>query len=182
MNIEAIKPRIPDYARDLRLNLGNLASDPALTDIQRAGTFIACAIACREPSLIRAVLDEFGPALSPEQLGAAKSAAAIMGMNNIYYRFAHLTSNPDYAKLPARLRMNVIANPGASKVDFELWCLAVSAINGCGACIDSHEKVLKEHGLTSEQVQAAARIAAVLHAVAVTLESESVIQTPLSAD
>lgn len=181
MSIEAIKTRIPDYARDLRLNIGSLATEPTLTDVQRAGTFIACAIACREASLIEASIAEFGPALSAEQLNAAKSAAAIMAMNNIYYRFTHLTSNPDYARLPAKLRMNVIANPGASKADFELWSLAVSAINGCGMCVDSHEKVLKEHSITTEQIQAAVRIAAVVHAVAVTLESESIIQTQLVA-
>ena len=181
MSIESIKARIPDYARDLRLNIGSLSTEPSLTDVQRAGTFIACAIASREPSLIDATIAEFGPALTPEQLSAAKSAAAIMGMNNIYYRFTHLTSNEEYSKLPAKLRMNIIANPGASKADFELWSLAVSAINGCGMCIDSHEKILKEHGITTEQIQSAVRIAAVVHAVAVTLESESIIQTALAA-
>jgi len=181
MSIESIKARIPDYARDLRLNIGSLATEPSLTDVQRAGTFIACAIASREPSLIDATIAEFGPALTPEQLSAAKSAAAIMGMNNIYYRFTHLTSNEEYSKLPAKLRMNIIANPGASKADFELWSLAVSAINGCGMCIDSHEKILKEHGITTEQIQSAVRIAAVIHAVAVTLESEGIIQTALAA-
>jgi len=181
MSIESIKARIPDYARDLRLNIGSLSTEPSLTDVQRAGTFIACAIASREPSLIDATIAEFGPALTPEQLSAAKSAAAIMAMNNIYYRFTHLTSNEEYSKLPAKLRMNIIANPGASKADFELWSLAVSAINGCGMCIDSHEKILKEHGITTEQIQSAVRIAAVIHAVAVTLESEGIIQTALAA-
>jgi len=181
MSIESIKARIPDYARDLRLNIGSLSTEPSLTDVQRAGTFIACAIASREPSLIDATIAEFGPALTPEQLSAAKSAAAIMAMNNIYYRFTHLTSNEEYSKLPAKLRMNIIANPGASKADFELWSLAVSAINGCGMCIDSHEKILKEHGITTEQIQSAVRIAAVVHAVAVTLESEGIIQTALAA-
>ena len=116
----------------------------------------------------------FAPQLSPEALTAAKAAAAIMAMNNIYYRFTHLASAPDYKTLPARLRMNVIGKPGVDKVDFELWCLAVSAINGCGVCIDSHEKVLREAGLSTEQIQAAVRIAAVVHAVAATLDGESV--------
>ena len=68
---------------------------------------------------------------------AAKAAAAIMGMNNVYYRSLHLLKNPEYRTLPARLRMNIIANPGVDKVDFELWCTAVSAVNGCGMCLDS---------------------------------------------
>ena len=100
-----------------------------------------------------------------------------MGMNNIYYRFTHLASAPDYKTMPARLRMNVIAKPGVDKVDFELWCLAVSAINGCGACIDSHEKVLRHAGITAEQVQTAVRIAATVHAVACVIESEEYVPT-----
>lgn len=181
MTVESIKSQLPDYARDLKLNLGNLAADPSLNDVQRAGTFIACAIASREPQMIEAMIAEFAGKLTPEQLTAAKAAAAIMGMNNIYYRFTHLTSNPEYGKLPAKLRMNIIANPGAEKADFELWSLAVSAINGCGMCVDSHERILKDHGITTEQVQTAVRIAAVVHAVAVTLESEAVIRTPVAA-
>ena len=180
MSIETIKNRLPEYARDLRLNISSLATEPSLTDAQRAGTFIACAIASREPSLIEATVNEFSAHLSPEALSAVKAAAAMMAMNNIYYRFTHLTSNHDYAKLPAKLRMNIIANPGAPKSEFELWCFAVSTINGCGMCIDSHEKVLRDHGVTTEQIQAAARIASVVHAVAVTLESEAVLNTPLA--
>ncbi len=95
-----------------------------------------------------------------------------MAMNNVYYRFVHLVESEEYAKLPAKLRMNVMANPGTSKENFELWSLAVSAVNGCGKCLIAHERVLRAHGVTAEQVQAAVRIAAVVHAVAVTLEAE----------
>jgi alkyl hydroperoxide reductase subunit D len=104
---------------------------------------------------------------------AAKAAAAVMAMNNIYYRFTHLASATDYRTMPARLRMNVIGKPGVEKADFELWSLAVSAINGCGTCIDAHERELRAAGLSAEMIQAAVRIAAVVHAVAVTLESEA---------
>jgi alkyl hydroperoxide reductase subunit D len=173
MTIEALKDSLPDYARDLKLNLSSLASETLLTPQQRAGTFIACALAARNHAVTEAVMASFAPELSPEALNAAKSAAAIMAMNNIYYRFTHLASAEDYKTLPARLRMNVIGKPGVDKVDFELWCLAVSAINGCGVCVDSHEKILRGAGLSAEQIQAAARIAAVVHAVAATLEGEA---------
>ena len=93
-----------------------------------------------------------------------------MGMNNIYYRFVHLVEDEEYATLRASLRMNVMSNPGCEKVDFELASLAVSAINGCGMCLESHEKTLRKHEVSAQAVQSAARIAAVLHAVAVTLE------------
>ncbi|MGH8620111.1 MAG: carboxymuconolactone decarboxylase family protein [Burkholderiales bacterium] len=173
MNIETLKERIPEYAKDLKLNLSSLAQEAALTEQQRAGTFVATAIASRNQDVAAAVVAEFGGKLSPEALTAAKAASAIMGMNNIYYRFTHLASNPEYRALPAKLRMNVIGKPGVDKADFELWSLAVSAINGCGMCIDAHEKVLKDAGLSAEAIQAAVRIAAVVHAVAAVLDYES---------
>ena len=175
MTIETLKDSLPDYARDLKLNLSSLAQESLLSDQQRAGTFIACALAARNEATTRAVMASFAPALSPEALTAAKAAASIMAMNNIYYRFTYLASAEDYKTLPARLRMNVIGKPGVDKADFELWCLAVSAINGCGVCIDSHEKILREAGLSAEQIQAAARIAAVVYAVAATLDGESAL-------
>ncbi len=171
MSIETIKSWIPDYAKDLRLNLGSLVNETLLTPQQLAGTFIVSALASRNAAVIRAILAEFGPKLSPEALVAAKAAASIMAMNNVYYRFVHLAGG-DYANMPARLRMNIIGKPGVEKVDFELWSLAVSAVNGCGMCIESHEKVLRAGGMTTEQIQAAVRVAAVVHAVAAIVDGE----------
>jgi alkyl hydroperoxide reductase subunit D len=183
MSIQTLKDRLPDYARDLKLNLGSLASEPLLNDEQRAGAFIASAIAARNPEVIEAVIAEFAPRVSAQIIAAAKAAAAIMAMNNIYYRFTHLVENEEYLRLPARLRMNVMANPGTTKENFELWSLAVSAVNGCGKCIVAHEKVLRGAGVSPEQIQAAVRIAAVVHAVAVTLEAgaAAAAQPPIAA-
>src|SRR5271154_2283253 len=139
MSIDSLKAALPDYAKDLKLNLGSVLTAPGLTEQQTWGTAVASAIASRNETVRDAILAEAATKLSPEALNAAKAAAAIMGMNNIYYRFVHLASAPDYKTMPAKLRMNVIANPGVDAVDFELWSLAVSAINGCGMCIDSHE-------------------------------------------
>ena len=172
MSIESLKTALPEYAKDLKLNLSSLASETVLTAQQRAGSFIASALAARNPQVSAAVLAEFGPQLGAEALQAAKTAAAIMAMNNIYYRFTHLVAAPDYRTLPAKLRMNAMAKPGVDKVDFELWSLAVSAVNGCGMCIDAHERELRRAGLATEAIQAAVRIAAVMHAVAATLEAE----------
>lgn len=175
MSIEFLKSKIPDYAKDLRLNLGTLASDITLTPQQRAGCFVASALASRNAAVTVAIMAEFAPALSPAALEAAKAAASIMAMNNIYYRFVHLVGG-DYINLPARLRMNVIGKPGVEKVDFELWSLAVSAVNGCGMCMEAHEKVVRAAGLTQEQVQTAVRIAAVVHAVAATLDGQDALE------
>jgi alkyl hydroperoxide reductase subunit D len=180
MTIDALKSRIPDYAKDIRLNLSSLASDPSLTVQQRAGTFIASALAARNAELIRGVMDEFAPQLSAEALTAAKAAASIMGMNNVYYRFVHLVGG-DYGKMPAKLRMNIMAKPGVDKADFELWSLAVSGVNGCGMCMESHEKVVRDAGLTTEQVQTAVRIASVVHAVAAVLDGEDAMAEGLAA-
>jgi lipoyl-dependent peroxiredoxin subunit D len=172
MSIESLKAAIPDYAKDIRLNLGSLMQITSLTEQQLHGTLLACAIASRNEMVLSALDEETSSHLSPEAKNAVKSAAAVMAMNNVYYRFTHLVQKPDYQTMPARLRMNVIGNPGVDKADFELWCLAVSAINGCGRCLESHEHEVIEKGISKEGVQDAVRIAAVVHAVAVTLQAE----------
>jgi alkyl hydroperoxide reductase subunit D len=174
MSIESLKAAIPEYAKDIRLNLGSLAIDATLSVQQRAGTFVASALASRNAVVTRAIVAEFGPALSAEALAAAKAAAAVMAMNNVYYRFTHLVGG-DYPNMPARLRMNVIGKPGVEKADFELWSLAVSAVNGCGMCMESHEKVVRHGGISQEQVQTAVRIASVVHAVAAVLDGEAAL-------
>ncbi len=175
MNIDTLKQDLPDYAKDLKINLGNMLDTEQqenLSGEQVWGTALATAIASRNLDLIAAVEADAGEKLSPEYLKAAKAAAAIMGMNNIYYRFVHLASNDEYSKLPAKLRMTVVGSPGIDKADFELMSLAVSAINGCGMCIDSHEKVLAKAGVSSKAIRDAVRIAAIIHAVAVVLETD----------
>lgn len=181
MSIQTLKDRLPEYAKDLKLNLGSLAAETVLNDTLKAGTFVAAAFASRNPQVIAAINADIGGKLAPADFTAAKAAAAIMGMNNVYYRFVHLAENEEYSRLPAKLRMNVIGVPGTAKENFELWSLAVSAINGCGMCITAHEKVVRAAGMTVEQVQAAVRIAAVVHAVAVTLEAETASTQELAA-
>ena len=166
MSLKEFADTLPDYAKDLRLNLGSMLNDQTLGDQRKYGLLLACAHGSGYRPLVAAAEAECAPKLSPEAANAARAAAAVMAMNNVYYRFVHLASNPEYGKLPARLRMNVIGNPGIEKDDFELFSLAVSAMNGCGMCIDSHERVLQQHGVKAETIQAAARIASVMQAVA----------------
>ncbi|HTB65303.1 MAG TPA: carboxymuconolactone decarboxylase family protein [Steroidobacteraceae bacterium] len=175
-SLETIRDSLPDYARDLRLNLGSVLTTtgaPGLTERQIWAVAVAAAIASRYVPLTRALEALAVAHLSPADLNAARAAAAVMGMNNIYYRFVHLVEDAEYQQLPARLRMNVLANPGIDKADFELLSLAVSAINGCGTCLASHERQLRQHGLSREAVQSAVRIAATVHAVAGVLEFEA---------
>jgi alkyl hydroperoxide reductase subunit D len=173
MSLDALRETLPDYAKDLSLNLGSLAGETVLNDQQKWGCFLASAHAVGVREVVRSVADAAREAgLSEEAARGAKAASAIMGMNNIYYRSLHLLANPEYRTLPARLRMNIIANPGVDKADFELWCTAVSAINGCGACLDAHEDELKKRGVPNTQIQAALRIAAVVHAVSAVVRAE----------
>ncbi len=172
MNFDELMETIPSYAKDLKLNFSSVVLQPTDLSELQAWTVVASAIASRNQEMIVAALDEGATHLSPEALEAAKAAAAIMGMNNIFYRFLHLTSNEKYRTMRAGLRMNVMRTHGIDPLDFELWCTAVSAINGCGACVDSHEKTLREKGLSEETILAAMRIASVIHALAVVLDTE----------
>ena len=172
--LDNIRDAIPDYARDLKLNLGSVLATtgaPGLSEKQIWAVALASAIASRNTEFTRDIEALAATHLDASYVNGARAAAAIMGMNNIYYRFLHLVEDSEYAQLPARLRMNVIGNPGIEKVDFELLSLAVSAINGCGTCVASHERQLRKHEFSREAVQSAVRIAATVHAVARVLES-----------
>lgn len=177
MSISVLKEALPAYAKDTKLNLGSVTTTSSLTDQQLWGAMLACAITTRSARVIGEVSAEAAQHLSQEAFTAAKAAASIMAMNNVYYRATHLIGDETYATLPARLRMTVIGNPGVDKVDFELWCMAVSAINGCGRCLESHEQVLRASGMPREQVQEALRVAAVINATAATLEAEAALVT-----
>ena len=165
MDLDGLRDQLPAYARDIANNLSHLAAETILTDQQKWGAFVASAHALGVGEVVRAIEASAAEAgLSAAAMDAAKGAAAIMAMNNVYFRAVHIMENREYAALPARLRLNILGNPGAPKIDFELWSMAVSAINGCGACMDSHEAELRKLGASPQQVQAALRIGAVVTA------------------
>jgi len=166
MALQLLADSLPDYARDLKLNIAALLGDRIIGDHRKYGLLLACAHGTGYRPIVEAAEAEAAGKLDATYANAARAAAAMMAMNNVYYRFVHLASNPVYETLPVRLRMNALASPGIDKADFELFCLAVSAQNGCGMCIDSHERVLSQHGVKAETIQSAARIAAVMTAVA----------------
>ena len=172
-SLERLRASLPDFARDLKLNLGSVLTPegaPGLSERQIWAVALASAIAARNSAFTRAVEAAARAHLDEAHLNAARTAAAIMGMNNVYYRFLHLVGDAEYQSLPARLRMNALANPGIERRDFELLAVAVSAINACGMCITSHEKKLREDGVDRQMIQSAVRIASVIQAVGVVLE------------
>jgi lipoyl-dependent peroxiredoxin subunit D len=171
--LDLVRDAVPEPARDLKLNLQTIMAETSLSPAQRWGVAVTAAVASRSARLREAVLADARAALGADAgavVDDAIAAAALMGMNNVYYRFRHLVENPSYKDKPARLRMNRLAKPASGKVDFELFSLAASAINGCGTCMQAHEKVVLAGGLTEDQVHDAVRLAAAIHGTAIALE------------
>jgi alkyl hydroperoxide reductase subunit D len=168
--LETLRGALPDSARDIKLNLQAVLAGGSLTPAQRFGVAVAAATAARSPRLREALVAEASGQVEAGVIEDAHAAAALMAMNNVYYRFRHMIAKPAYAAKPAQLRMNRMAQPAASRLDFELMSLAVSAINGCEACVRAHEAAVLEGGLSDDQVHDAVRLAATVHAAAVALE------------
>lgn len=169
-HLEALRDRLPDAARDTKINLQSVLQQSSLSIAQRWGVAVACAIAARNPELRAAIVADAKEHVDAAVLDDAAAAASLMAMNNVFYRFRHLVDKEQYTRMPARLRMQRISKPATNKTDFELFCLAVSAINHCESCIRSHEQAVIDGGLTEENVLDAIRIAAVIHAAAISLE------------
>lgn len=168
MSLAELKEKLPDFARDIKLNLESVLTEegaPGLTREQIHGIALASAYAAQDQRLIDMILSESGGVLTPQVVEAAKAAATIMAMNNVYYRFVHLVDDKEFSKMPARLRMNVIGKPGIEIADFELMSLAVSAINGCGLCVNAHVAQVRYAGISNEGIQSSVRIGAIINAV-----------------
>ncbi|OIR45102.1 carboxymuconolactone decarboxylase family protein [Corynebacterium sp. NML120713] len=171
MSIDNLRSALPEYAKDQKLNLGSLIRSTELNEQQLWGTLVASAAATKNPTVISEITDEAKEHLSEEALDAAFGAATVMAMNNVAYR-AKGWLGDDFAQVKFGLRMNIISKPGVEKADFELWSLAVSAVNGCEHCAVAHSNVVREEGLTKEQVWEAVKIAAVIQAIAQTVVVE----------
>jgi lipoyl-dependent peroxiredoxin subunit D len=169
--LEAVRDALPETAKDIKLNLQSVLGEGSLSPALRWGVAVASAAAARNRRLLDAVAADARAAVDATVVDDALAAAALMAMNNVYYRFRHMVNKPAYAQKPARLRMNRLAKPQTSQADLELFSLAASAINGCEVCVQAHERAVLEGGLTEEHVHDAVRIAATLHAAAVALET-----------
>lgn len=174
MALEGLAQALPPYAADVAANLTALTQETLLTPQQRWGCFVAAAHAVATPAVVQAIEASAAEAgLTSEAKTAAKGAAAVMAQNNIYFRAIGLLKKPDYRALRSRLRMALVFKPGVPMDDFDLWCVAVSAIHSCPDCLDSHEGALRGRGVSAEAVQTALRIAAVVHAASRVLAGEA---------
>ena len=152
----------PEATKDLKLNLQSVLGESSLSEGQRWLVALASALSKGDHTLARAIVASAGPAAGEALVDDAKAVAALMAMNNVYYRFRHMVGKETYSSLPARLRMNRLGQPKTPKADFELAALAVSALNGCEQCIRSHERSVLALGASEAQVHDAVRIAAVI--------------------
>lgn len=169
--LNSIKDLIPDYAKDIRLNVDGTIARTSLAPEQALGVALAAAFAAKSKTMVDIIKNS--GALPEVEAQAALTAAALMGMNNAWYPFTEMTEDKELQASPAQLRMNAYASSGGtSKVNFELYALAASVIGKCHFCIKSHYDLLKQHGMTMQQLKDAGRIAATLNAAAQVLAAE----------
>jgi len=172
--LQALADLLPAYANDIALNLKSLVEETLLPDAQKWGCFVASAHAVAAPAVVQATEAAAREAgMTPQAIAAARGAAAIMAQNNIYFRALTLIKDQSYRTLRARIRMRIVSDPGVPKDDFDLWCVAVSAIHGCPDCLDAHIGSLRSRGVEPIAVQTALRIAAVTHAASRVLLGEA---------
>jgi alkyl hydroperoxide reductase subunit D len=62
--------------------------------------------------------------------------------------------------------MQTLMSSPLGKANFELIAFVISSINGCPYCVNSHEKILREH-LSLEQINEALRLASVVKAISI---------------
>jgi alkyl hydroperoxide reductase subunit D len=179
--LEELRQSLPEAAKDIKLNLEAVLTESSLSEAQRWGTAVASAIATRNPTLVKATYDAAKQMISAEVIDDAIAAASLMAMNNVYYRGKHMLGDEAYAKKPARLRMNRIARPASEKLNFELFALAVSAINSCESCVRAHVNGVTKLGLNEDQIHDSLRIAATFQGVAVALEAAALLPPPVAA-
>ena len=170
--LQTIKGRIPDYAKDIRLNLDGTIARSSLEGNDAVGVALAAAFATKSKVLTDAIRN--AGVLSPEEVNGALTAAALMGMNNVWYPYVEMADDSDLAQQKAELRMNAYANNGGvDKRRFEMYALAASIIGKCHFCITSHYDLLKNHqGMSAQQLRDVGRIAAVINAVAQVIAAE----------
>ncbi len=167
--LEALKKQIPDYAKDIRLNLDGVIARSSLAPADAIGVALAAAFAARSKPLI----DAFRAQLSEVDANAVLTASALMGMNNVWYPFVEMADDAELKTARAELRMNAYATSGGvEKKRFEAFALSASIVGKCHFCVRSHSALLKKEGLTTQQLRDIGRIAAVVNAASQVLAAE----------
>ena len=165
MNLTETLLSFPDYAKDIKLNYSKVLNENVLNKQQLYGIILISSFATQNDLLKEAALKEVKDHIDDVMIEDVYGAYSIMSMNAIYYRFTHLATEYDYSTLPANLRMQYLSKHKIDKSDFEMLCLAVAVIIGCGKCINAHEVVLRQNKISNIIIQATARIASIINSI-----------------
>jgi alkyl hydroperoxide reductase subunit D len=178
--LDTLKALVPDYAKDIRLNLDATIARSSLPAREAAGAALAAAFAAKSAPIVGAI--RASGALAPADAQAAQTAAALMGMNNVWYPYVEMAGDPELRTMRPELRMNAYAtHGGVDRRAFELYALAASIVGKCGFCIASHYKLLREAGATAQELRDVGRIAAVVNAAAQVIAIEDAQPAALRA-
>jgi lipoyl-dependent peroxiredoxin subunit D len=161
--LNPIKDQIPDYAKDIRLNLDGTIARSSLAPEDALGVALAAAFAAKSKVLV----DAFKANTPQAEANAALTAAALMGMNNAWYPYVEMAEDAELKTMRAELRMNAYAtHGGVAKVKFEAYALSASIVGKCHFCVRSHYELLQKEGWTTQQLRDIGRIAATVNAAA----------------
>ena len=166
MNIKELINTFPDYAKDIKLNYSKILNEDILNNKQLYSIILISSFTTQLNSLKDAALEETKEFIDEELMEDVYGAYSIMSMNAIYYRFTHLSAENDYFTMPANLRMQYLSKFKIDKSDFEMLCLAVAIIIGCGKCINAHENILRENNISKLHIQTVARVASIVNSIA----------------
>ena len=166
MNVSEVISNFPDYAKDIKLNYSKIINEGIFEKNLLYSIIYVSVLTTKANNLLEAVKEESKEYLTNDEIEDIYGAYSVMSMNAIYYRFTHLATEFDYFSLPANLRMQYLTRTKMQKSEFEMLCLAVAVIIGCGKCINAHEQVLRNDNISNQKIQTVARIASVVNAVA----------------
>ena len=168
--VQSVKDSIPDHSKDIKLNIDAVINRSGLDPVDTHAIAYVSALAAGNGGLAFEI-EHNSPLFQAEaEREAAKTAASLMGQNNIWYPFVEMAADESMKGLPAGLRMNAYAtHGGVSKKKFEMYSLAASIIGKCHFCVKAHYDTLKKEGFTVEQLRDIGRIAAVMNSVAKTI-------------
>ena len=166
MTIRELVNTFPDYAKDIKLNYSKILNEDILNKEQLYGIILISSFTSQLDSLKEAALEEAKDIINEKLMSDIYGAYSIMSMNAIYYRFTHLSKENDYFSMPANLRMQYLSKFTIDKADFEMLCLSVAIIIGCGTCINAHENILRENNISKLHIQTVARISSIIVSIA----------------
>jgi len=163
-NMEALLAADSRYIKDLKINTGNALNNTQHLNRKEA-LLLALAVAANEKfdllknSFATQARDE---GATEAEIAEIVAITSLMNTNNVFYRFRHFANKEFYSNHPAGIKMSIMMNPVLGKEFFELVSLALSAVNGCEMCINSHEASVLQHGSSESRVFEAVKSAAII--------------------